>query len=601
MPRRPLTPPAASTRGRTFAAAAIALATLLLFVPVLDFRFVNYDDPVYVYENAEVRQGLNGETLAWAWTTGAAANWHPLTWMSHLLDVSVYGVRARGHHATSAALHALNAALLFALLDRATRRRGRSAVVALLFATHPLHVQSVAWVAERKDVLSTLFWFAATWAYVRHAEAPSVRRWGVVTGLYALGLTAKPMLVTLPFALALLDLWPLSRWERADAAGRRLLILEKVPWVALAVASSVVTYLVQRAGRAVGGIEQYPLSARLGNAVLAYGAYLRRTVWPSDLAIFYPHPGTHVVWDQVAAWALVLLAASAGVVWLRRRFPWLLVGWFWFVGTLVPTLGLVQVGEQAMADRYSYVPLVGIFLLAVWGIAELVPIQAARIALAGAALIACSVATRTRELPAWRDSAALWERALEVTEGNYTAMLNLAALRIEQSRLKDAAALLEEAVRLRPDNPMIRSNLGLVLTHLGRNDEAAVHYQRALALEPNYPEAHSNLGYWLATKGRRDEAIAHWQEAIRLAPDYPEPWNHWGSQLTREGKWEEAEEKLRRAIALRGSYAEAHAYLAVVLWYRGQQDEARRELALARQYGYRPPDSVLALIDGSPR
>ena len=593
MPRRPLDRPPSTVRGRWMAAAGIALATALVFAPLFSAGFVNYDDPVYVYENAEVRSGLHAETLRWAWTTATAANWHPLTWMSHLLDVSLFGLKPAGHHTTSVLLHAANAALLFAVLDRATRRRGLAATVALLFALHPLHVQSVAWIAERKDVLSTLLWFAATWAYLRYAEAPSAARWAAVTVLFALGLTAKPMLVTLPLVLLLLDFWPLKRrgWKR--------LLLEKVPWVALAAASSVITYLVQRAGRAMGGFEQYPLPVRLGNAVLACGAYLRKTLWPNDLAVFYPHPGLHLSWGAVALWGLLLAGVSAAAVRERQGRPWLFVGWFWFLGTLVPTLGLIQVGEQAMADRYTYVPLVGIFLLAVWSLAEWVPGRTAQAALAATAVLACAGATRMRELPAWRDSASLWTRALRVTRDNYTAMLNLSALRIEQGQVQEAAALLREAVRLRPDNAMIRSNLGLVLTHLGESDEAAAHYRKALELEPNYPEAHSNLGFWLATKGRRDEAVAHWKEAIRLAPNYAAPWYNWGSLLAREGQWTEAEAKLRRALTLRPDYGEAHANLAVVLWNTGRPEEARREVALARQSGYRPPPGLVQMVEGS--
>ncbi|HEX5041259.1 MAG TPA: tetratricopeptide repeat protein [Candidatus Polarisedimenticolaceae bacterium] len=592
MPRRPAGPPSAA-RGRWMAAAAIALVTAFVFSPLLSARFVNYDDPVYVYENAEVRSGLHAATLRWAWTTGAAANWHPLTWMSHLLDVSLFGLSPAGHHASSVLLHVLNAVLLFTVLDRATRRRGRAAVVALLFALHPLHVQSVAWIAERKDVLSTLLWFAATLAYLGYARAPSAARWAAVTLLFALGLTAKPMLVTFPFALLLLDFWPLQR------RGWKGLLLEKVPWVLLALASSVVTYLVQRAGRAVGGFEQYPWPVRLGNAVLACGTYLRKTLWPTDLAVFYPHPGVHLSWGAVALWGLLLAGISVAALRERHRLPWFFVGWFWFVGTLVPTLGLIQVGEQAMADRYTYVPLVGIFLAGVWAVAEWVPGRSAQAGLAAAAVLACAGATRIRELPAWRDSATLWTRALEATADNYTAMLNLSALRIEQGRLPDAAALLRRAVVLRPDNPMIRSNLGLVLTHLGQSEEAAVQYRRALELEPNYPEAHSNLGYWLVTKGRRDEAIAHWREAIRLAGDYAAPWYNWGSLLAREGQWAEAETKLRRALQLRPDYGEAHANLAVVLWNTGRQEEARRELHLARESGYRPPPGLVRMVEGS--
>jgi tetratricopeptide (TPR) repeat protein len=601
-PAVPAAPAPAARRRRALAACGLAVATAALFAPVLGHQFVDYDDSTYVLSNRQVTAGLTSRTVAWAWTTGHEANWHPLTWMSHQLDATLFGLSPRGHHATSVLLHAANVALLFLFLERATGRAGRAAAVAALFAAHPLHVQSVAWVAERKDVLSTAFWFAASWAYVRHAEAPSAVRWSVVTLLYGAGLLSKPMLVTFPFTLLLLDVWPLARWRPGCRAA---LVLEKVPWIAMAVASSIVTFLVQRAGRAVGSIEQYPLAARLGNAVLSYGAYLRRTLLPTDLAVFYPHPGAHLPWGSVAAAAAVVAALCAAAVGLRRRAPWFFVGWFWFLGTLVPTLGLVQVGEQALADRYTYVPLVGVFVAAVWGVAEAMGTAAHPARRRGAPGIAvppvaaCAAATLGRELPAWRDGEALWNRALAVTRGNDTAMLNLSALYIDRGRLPEAEALLREAVRLRPDVAMNHGNLGLVLTRLGRGEEAAEHLRRALAINPAYPEAHSNLGFWLAARGRNEEAVTHFREAIRLKPDYVEPWYNWGTVLAGLGQWEEASAKLERALALKPEYGEAHANLAAVRYYQGRRDEARREIARARECGYAVPPDLLRLVPGA--
>src|SRR5688572_17648286 len=417
----------------------LAALSVFAFWPVLGNGFVEIDDPDYVTDNARVQQGLTPSGLLWAWTTVHAANWHPLTWMSHMLDWELHGPDPMGHHLSSLLLHIASAVVLFLALERATRSPARSAVVAALFAVHPLHVESVAWVAERKDVLSTFFWMLATWAYVRFVEAPGTARYLLVIAAFAVGLTAKPMLVTLPFTLLLLDLWPLSRWKLRDANGSGgplpwPLLREKVPLFALSIASCAATILAQRSGRAVATLDTFSPASRLGNAALSYATYLWKTLWPSGLSFYYPHSSGLGPW-RIGLSALVLAAVTAAVFRARSRRPYLLVGWLWFVGTLVPVIGLVQVGSQAMANRYTYVPLVGLFLVAAWGVPDLVEsLQQRRgtraegprgLALpAVVLLLALAVASRA-ETRHWRDSASLFERALQVSPDNHMAHFGL--------------------------------------------------------------------------------------------------------------------------------------------------------------------------------
>ena len=358
-----------TTRMRPGWIAIVLLAvTMMAYSAVGSFGFVNFDDPDYVYRNLQVAQGLTWSGVQWAFTTGHASNWHPLTWISHMLDVQVFGLHPGAHHVINLLLHLANTLLLFGVLQRSTGATGRSALVAALFAVHPLHVESVVWIAERKDVLSTLFFMLTLWAYVSYTHSPALRRYLAVFVLLALGLMAKPMLVTLPFVLLLLDLWPLKRvgvdaWDRATATR---LVVEKIPLFALVAISSIVTFLVQREGGAVINLEGISLALRLSNALLSYIAYIGNMVWPSGLAILYPYPGSIPMWKSAAALALLLAASAAAIMAVRRR-PYVTVGWFWYVGTLVPVIGIVQVGTQAMADRYTYIPLIGLFLLIAWG------------------------------------------------------------------------------------------------------------------------------------------------------------------------------------------------------------------------------------------
>lgn len=423
------------------AATALVAATLGAYRGVAGNDFVVYDDDQYVTANPALRDGLTAPAIRWAFVTDHAANWHPLTWLSHLLDVQLFGFAPRGHHLMSLALHVAATVLLFLLLRRLTGNALPSLATAALFGLHPAHVESVAWVAERKDVLSTLLGLFAIAAYAGWVRRPSWRRYAALVGLFALGLLAKPMLVTLPFVLLLLDLWPLRRWSwKESLAGLVPRVREKLPLFALAAASCSVTFLVQRGGGAVQSADRYPLAIRCQNAAVAYVDYLRQLAWPSDLAVFYPHPGVALSPLRALASLALLLLLTAGAWRLRRSQPAVLVGWLWFLGTLLPVIGLVQVGWQARADRYTYLPSIGLFVALAWGAGALATTPERRTALAaatGAALAACCFVTQA-QVGYWRDSETLFLRALAVTRENFLAENNLGHFYNERSRPAEA-------------------------------------------------------------------------------------------------------------------------------------------------------------------
>ncbi len=511
-------------------AALVAVAVALPMAGVLQNGFINYDDPLYVTENPHVLGGLSAEGFRWAWTATRASNWHPLTWLSHMLDVELYGVGwPGGHHFSSLLLHAANSALLFVVLAQMTGSRGRAVLVALLFGLHPLHVESVAWVAERKDVLSTLFFFATLWAYIRYVRQPGWGRYLAVTALLALGLMAKPMLVTLPLVLLLLDYWPLARlrgvaqWHPSMAplqSGAWRLISEKAPLLVLVAASSVVTYLVQQAGGAMSTIERMPLDARLGNAVVTYATYLGRTIWPVELAVFYPHsrsvPPTAVWLASVA----VLVVISVVAIALRRSKPYLIVGWLWYLGTLVPVIGLVQVGLQASADRYTYVPLVGILIAGVWLVADTLARfamghRAAR--LVSVLVVGLCVVLTARQIAVWRDSETLFVHALAATnvDRNYVAHHQLGAHYIEAPDPERARQHFAQAVAIEPGSMTARKGMALALRLLARPADAAAEYRAIIELVPDDGDALNDLAWLLATTA--DASVRDGQAALRLA------------------------------------------------------------------------------------
>lgn len=497
---------------------------IVAYSSVRHFGFLHFDDPQYVSENPHIAQGLTWGAFSWALTSGYASNWHPLTWISHMLDVQVFGMDAGAHHVTNVLLHLTSTVLLFGVLLRMTGAVWRSGFVAGVFGLHPIHVESVAWVAERKDVLSALFWMLTLWAYAAYVQNRRWNRYLLVVALFALGLMAKPMVVTLPFALLLLDLWPLRRlsWTGGSQTVRAL-VLEKLPLFGLSVAASVITFRVQRAGGSVDAGGHLPLLTRAENAVTAYVTYLGKTFWPSHLAVYYPYPKTFSP-ALVAGSALLLAAVSVEAIRLARRHSYVPVGWFWYLGTLVPTVGLIQVGTQAMADRYTYIPLVGISVIIAWGVPELVSrwslpkgvIEAA----VGTILLVCALASRT-QVRYWQSDMTLWAHALAVTTDNAEAHNNVGTLLAQAGRRDEATPHFIEAIRLRPAYPDAHSNLGLALASQGKLDESVSHYQEAIRLDPNHPHAHANLGVAYQALGRTTDAIREFEIAVRLNPNNP--------------------------------------------------------------------------------
>ncbi len=500
------------------------LGTLALYYPVLGNGFVNYDDPAYVTSNWQVQQGLTSHNLAWAFASTAEANWHPLTWISHMLDVQLFGLRPAGHHAQSVLWHAFNVVLLFLLVAKATGFMGRSALVAGLFAVHPLNVESVAWVAERKTVLCTFFLLLALGAYGWYVKRPRSSRYLLVALLFALALMAKPMAITLPFALLLVDYWPLRRFPETPLSK---LALEKIPLLALSAASAAVTLYAQRAGGALGSTELLPPAMRVKNAIYSYLIYMEKAVWPSRLAVFYPHPeGSIALWKVLGAAAV--LAAVTAVVWhfrgSRYERRYLLAGWLWFLGTLAPVIGIVQVGRQAWADRYAYVRLWGVFVIGVWLLSEAVArislSRAAQVAIASAVLLGYSV-TAHIQIGYWRDSYSLFTHAIQVTGANPIAEANLGAALTEMQRPDLAASHLERAIQLMPTFSTAHYDLGTLLHRQNELDGAQREYQLALKYASDEREAaqtRNNLGVLFNRLGRRDEAVAEFTEAIALNP-----------------------------------------------------------------------------------
>ena len=496
---------------------ALLLVTFAVYVQVRTFSFVNYDDPDYTTGNVHVRHGLTAHGLAWAVSSPGAANWFPLTWVSHMVDCQFFGFDSGWHHLHNVLLHALAAIFLCVFLQRATSSRWGSALVAFLFALHPLHVESVAWVAERKDVLSACFWFLTLCAYVWYARRPGWGRYLAVASGLCLGLMAKPMVVTLPLVMLLLDFWPLAR----TGLQRGKVLREKIPLLTLSGVAGVITYLVQQHA---GAVKALPLPTRLANATLSCALYLVKTFWPSRLAVFYPYPRDFAFLPILAA-GLLLCAVTAGSIALRKRAPYLLTGWGWFTITLLPVIGLVQVGGQARADRYMYIPMVGILIMLVWGSAELLEkfrANALAIPLAAAACVACAVITWI-QVGYWRNSETLFRHALAVTRNNSVANHNLGSfLMASPNRVSEALPYLEAAVRIDPDSPPARTDLGSALARMGRLPEAIGQFQEAIRLAPDAPIPHNNLGSALTQAGRIPDAIVEFQTALRLDPDYDE-------------------------------------------------------------------------------
>jgi tetratricopeptide (TPR) repeat protein len=564
--------------GRTgLVALALAAATFAAFAPALGCGFIPLDDPQYVSQNPCVLGGPGAGATRWAFTTFHLCNWHPLTWLSLQLDAALWGADPRGFHLTNVLLHAANAALLFGALRALTGAFWRSAAVALLFGVHPLRVESVAWVSERKDVLSIFFGLAALRVYARYARAPSAPRYLAVFLALALSLMAKATLVTLPCLLLVLDWWPLGRARSGRDWSH--LVAEKVPLLALAAAACVVTYLAQQEGGATRSREAFPAAVRVGNAAVACVTYLAKSAWPSGLAFFYPHPkGSLPAW-RVAGASLLLAAVMASTAALRRRAPYLLAGWLWYLGTLVPVLGLVQVGEQAMADRYTYFPQVGVLVALSWGVADLAAGRGTLATLAAAAA-ALALATLTfGRLQLWRDPRALLEASLEVTGPNEVILSCLGRAYEDGRDDASAARCFREALATNPESALVLCNIGGLLARAGDLDEAARHLEKARDLAPGYAPVRVFLG---GVYGRQDQPAAaarEYEEYCRLVPDSPHGYIELGKVYARQGDYERAARQFERACRLDPSSVEALLSL-------GRAEEERGNWASAAEcYG----------------
>lgn len=591
---------------------ALAVVTFVCYWPVRENGFIRLDDQEYLTQNPNVNAGLTWSGVAWAFATGHACNWHPLTWLSHMLDCQLFGLNPAGHHLSNLLFHVANSVLLFVLLQRMTRSVWRSGLVAALFALHPTHVESVAWAAERKDVLSTLFFLLTLLTYIRyvrlsswaHADAPTsiggaakhsgdpafsfdrfclYRPWlfySLALVLFALGLMSKPMVVTLPFILLLLDYWPLERWDMSnfrDQVPKLVrLVGEKIPFFLLALAGSVITFLVQDAGGATYSMDRIPLSMRLANAATAYVRYLGKLFWPSDLSVFYPYREHWPVTFIVGSILLLILVSAVCLVWGRRE-RYLLPGWLWFLGTLVPTIGIVQVGSQSMADRYLYLPSIGLFVLVAWGLATLVKnrvIAARLVCLATPAAVAVLFFCSTAQVKCWQSDEKLFRHALEVTQDNYLAYVHLADASDSAGRRNEALNFCLEALRVRPRFAEGHYNAGTYLLELGRMDVAITHLREAVAIDPKFAPAHANLGKALLTRGEVADAITQFSEATELEPESAEAHYRLGTALLAASKPSQAITELSRSLALNPADPEAHMNLGIAIASQGKTAEA---------------------------
>jgi tetratricopeptide (TPR) repeat protein len=613
----------------------LGAVTLAVYASLLRSDFTRYDDDRYITRNSNVQRGLTWKGFLWTFNIGYASNWHPLTWLSHMLDVELFGLRPAGHHATSLVFHLVNVLLLFFFLKRISGRLWESAFVAALFAVHPLHVESVAWIAERKDVLSTTLGLLTLWTYAAYVGSPSPRRYASLIGLFALGLMAKPMLVTLPFVLLLLDYWPLRRFQAQKIKSRRWpgwrLIWEKIPLFILAAASCVATTIAQQKGGALSPQELLPLGVRVANALTSYGRYILLTVWPAKLAVLYPHPGAGLpIWQPVVS-ALALISLTYALIRVRRKFPYLIMGWLWYLGTLVPVIGLVQVGSQAMADRYTYLPLVGLFVAATWGVRDLtvktLKKPEKRIAVLAGLLIIVLAARARVQAGTWRNTETLFRQAIAVTKGNSIAHNSLGEALLLKGELDEAIVHFREALRIDPGYAFAHFNLAHAFSLRGNWEEAVPHYQKGLEIRPQDVAALSELGIAFSKLGNWEEAMACFQEALRIKPDdpnnryrlalafiggqdyesaveqfsevlrikpdWPEAHHNMSVALLELGRTEEAIRHSRAALNLRPDYGLAHGELAAALFASGDYAGAWDEVRLARQYGSPPSPEFL--------
>lgn len=584
----------------------LILATIAVYWHAKENTFVDADDPLYITENVHVRSGLTIDNAIWALTTGHAANWHPLTWLSHMVDCDLFGLNPGWHHLMSVLFHLVSTALLFLVLTKMTGQFWQSAFVAAVFALHPLHVESVAWAAQRKDVLAGLFCFITILVYTFYVEKRRKTDYLLVLFFFSLGLMAKPMLVTLPFLLLLLDYWPLRRYtiskENLRSGSPRqehqqtphiwFLVKEKIPLLVLSTISSVITFIVQQRGGAVSSWSFLSLDSRISNALVAYIKYLGKTIWPVDLAAFYPHPLTSLpLWQPLAA-GVVLIAISVLAIRTRRALPYLSVGWFWFVGTLVPVIGLVQVGEQSMADRYMYIPLIGLSIIMAWGTSDLLAKLVNRrtiLTIAGCIVMVALMGLTHSQVSYWRDTLTLFDHAARVTTNNYVALANIGTVFQSRGKMDTAIQYYERSLTLNKSYELARFNLAVALQARGENEKAIAQYLGALQLEPRNAAAHYGLATLLSERGQIQESANHYFKALQIEPEYWQAYYGLGVTFSRAGILDSAIIHFEKALELEPNYPYAHFQLGAAFHRKGQLVDAAihysRAIKLKPDYG----------------
>jgi tetratricopeptide (TPR) repeat protein len=600
-----------------FVYSALVLSTLLVFWQVRSFDFVNYDDNKYVYENPQVLNGLTRDGIIWAFTTGSTSNWHPVTWLSLMLDCQLFGKNPGWMHLVNLLLHLVNTLLLFVCFRKMTGSLWPSAFVAAAFALHPMHVESLAWISERKDVLSTLFWMLTMIAYVGYVERPAVLRYLVSVAVFAVGLLTKPMLVTLPFVFLLLDYWPLNRFDSlpVKAFGRRLprpapvpetrrilyrIIIEKIPFFALAAVSSVITFSVQQSGGAVTYFRVFSLHSRVVNAFLSYTRYIGKMFWPRDLAVFYPFDARTIQSGQVVLSVLLMLTVSVLAVWFGRKRKYLLVGWFWFVGTLIPVIGLVQVGQQSFADRYAYVPYIGLFIIIGWGLPELFykwPQRKIALGLSMVAVLTALGMCSYLQASFWRSSFTLFSHAIEVTQNNYIAYSGLGYAYSKLGHYQDSIEVYKQAVKARPDYTSAYIGLGAAYNSLGRYQNAIEAYKQAMRVKPDYVDAYINLGVTYYQLGRYQDAVEFYKQAVRIEPDYSLAHYNLGVVYDALGRRQDAIEAYKQAVKLKPESIEAHFNLGLDYLKVGDKNSALEEYKILKTLAPEQANKFFNLIN----
>ena len=576
----------------------LVVVTLAVYYPVKDYDFVNYDDPMYVIDNYAIRSGLTWDTVIWSFTGGTEVTnyWAPMTWLSIAFDYHLYGLNAGGYHLTNLILHLANSLLLFFVFLRMAGKFWQSAFIAALFALHPLHVESVAWITERKDVLSTFFWFLTMYVYASYVNHPRPGWYIALLTSFTLGLMAKPMLVTLPFVLLLIDYWPLERIKTGKPSeplsvecGRNsyrslvYLVVEKIPFFVITVIFSAVTYVFQNEGNALPSLEKITFPTRMENVIISYATYLWQMFWPFDLAVLYPYPQKISAWAAFSAFAL-LVAVSVLAFRQRRRFPYFIVGWLWYIGTLVPVIGFVVIGSHVRADRYTYVSYVGLFVMLAWGGGSLVrkfPRYRRYLVLFFLSFVLFLAIISRSQLTVWKNSINLFDHCLEVTTANYVAENNLGLALKEKGLVSEAIVHYSNALKINPTFEMAHLNLGVALAEQGKIKAAEKHYLKALELKPDLVAAYCNIGNIRFRSGRIDEAIVYYRQALGIDPNYIEALNGLGGAWVRKGNLDQAERLFRKALSLKPDDRTVLNNLNNILKYKKNKASAAKSLSRA--------------------